>query len=297
MAQSVSICVPAAGKCINNCKTCCSKMHEADYENRFYSSLCDHVQYIEDMRQRLEYCREKGCGVAILTGSTEPQQDLNFLKEFYLINRSLKSPFRDIEMQTTGAFVDKDMLGFLRSLGVQTIGVSTFCINNDEINKDITRTSDKNLNLVELCKNIKEAGINIRLCLNMTDHILDVSKVEDGKITPDKIFDICAELGANQVTFRKMWAPDDTSEQGAFIRDNCKHASEYIDQINKVIATEGTYLNTLEYGAKRYAYRGFSTVIDIDPQSTEVNEEIKYYVIRQNGKMYSDWNSPASLVF
>lgn len=297
MAQSVSVCVPALGKCINDCKTCCSKMHEANYENKFYSSLCDHVRYLKDVKQRLEYCREKGCDVAILTGSTEPQQDLNFLKEFYLLNSSLDKPFRDIEIQTTGALMNEDMLGFLRELGVQTVAVSTFCINNDEINREINRTCDKNLTLKTLCQNIKKAGMNLRVCLNMTDHILDTSNMEDKAVTPDKIFDICTELGANQVTFRKMWASDDGSEQSEWIKENCQKADKYIEEINEAIVKNGTYLNTLEYGAKRYAYQGISTVIDKDPQSTEVNENIKYYVIRQNGKVYSDWNSPASLVF
>lgn len=292
MAQSVSVCVPAVGKCINNCRTCCSKMHEADYENGYHGSMCRYVQYIEDVRQRLEYCREKGADVAILTGSTEPQQDKAFLKDFYLLNKSLKSPFRNVEMQTTGAFIDLDMLMFLKSLGVQTMAISMFCLDDDEVNRDITRTSDKNLNIRELCKNIKTAGMNLRVCINMTDHIL----VHE-EINADNLFRICEELGANQVTVRKMWAPDDSTEQGAYIRDNCKESHKYIDEINDLIVEKGTYLNTLEYGAKRYAYKGFSTVIDRDPQSTEINDGIKYYVIRQNGKMYSDWNSPASLVF
>lgn len=292
MAQSVSVCVPAVGKCINDCKTCCSKMHEADYENGYHGSMCRYVQYIEDVKQRLEYCRDKGCDVAILTGSTEPQQDKAFLKDFYLLNKSLKNPFRNIEMQTTGAFIDMDMLVFLKSLGLQTMAISMFCLDDDEVNKDITRTSDKNLNIRELCKNIKAAGLNLRVCINMTDHIL-VHK----EINADNIFAICEELGANQVTIRKMWAPDDSTKQGAYIRDNCKESQKYIDEINSLITKKGTYLNTLEYGAKRYAYKGFSTVIDNDPQSTEINDGIKYYVIRQNGKMYSDWNSPASLVF
>lgn len=292
MAQSVSICVPAVGRCINNCKTCCAKMHKAEYKNAYHGSMCETIRYIEDIRTRLDYCREKGVDVAILTGSTEPQQDREFLKQFYLINKSLKNPFRNLEMQTTGAFIDKDMLAFLRLLGVQTMAISTFCLDDDAVNRYITGTPDNKLILEELCKNIKDAGMSLRVCVNIVNDVL-VNQVVPAK----SIINRCKELGADQITFRKMWAPDSKTEQGKYIKENCYKSDSYLDEIQEFIIKNGTYLNTLEYGAKRYAYNGMSTVIDLDPQSTEKNESIKYYVIRQNGKMYSDWNSPASLVF
>lgn len=293
MAQSVSICVPAAGRCINNCKTCCSKMHPAEYENRYHDNMMNHMRYIRDIKERMEYSREKGCDVAILTGSTEPQQDRQFLKEFWLVNESLKNPFRNIEIQTTGATIDRDMLKFFRELGVQTVAISLFCLNDDEVNRSIIGTCDKDLNLQNLCKEIKEEGMNIRLCLNITDHIM-----ANGNDDPNSIFGKCSEYVADQVTFRKMWAPDNTSEQGSWIQEHCMRSDEIITKIKEEIKKNGEYLNTLEYGAKRYGYQGFSTVIDEDSMSKDQNNgAIKYYVIRQNGKMYSNWDSRASLIF
>lgn len=306
MAQSLSICVPAAGHCINNCLTCCSKMHPSEYPNMYHGTLMDYAHYIEDLKERMEYAREKGCDVCMLTGSTEPQQDKQFLKDFWMVNKSLKNPYRDIEIQTTGAFIDDDILEFLaHKIGVKTVCISAFSISNDTVNRDIIQTKDKNLCLASLCRKIKEHGMNLRLCLNITDYgylsrylVTDKNGNQTWNNMTDDIFGRCLELGADQVTIRKMWAPDNTTKQGKWIKENCIHSDELIAELEEEIVRNGAFLNTLEYGAKRYAYKGFSTVIDRDSMAQDKNNQaIKYFVIRQNGKLYSNWDSPASLIF
>ena len=106
--QSLSICVPAK-KCINDCKFCCSKMHGDDYEDRF-TPICSTMSYIEDMKKRLQYTRDNGCNTLMLTGNNEPQQNKDFLRVLGIVNQSLSNPFKNIEIQTSGAFIDKDML-------------------------------------------------------------------------------------------------------------------------------------------------------------------------------------------
>lgn len=291
MAQSLSICVPASGRCINNCKTCCSQMHPSKYDNMYHGTFMEYARYITDLKERMEYSREKGCDVCMLTGSTEPQQDIQFLRDFWLINESLSRPYRDIEIQTTGAFMNGDMIEFLsKVIGVKTLCISTFNIFDEDRNREITQTKDNSLEIRNLCRIAKYYGINIRLCLNITDEY-----TEDDV---QKIFDRCTFLNVDQITIRKMWAPDNTSEQGKWIEEHCKHSDEIIAALEDEIITNGAYLNTLEYGARRYAYKGFSTVIDRDSMAQDKNNQaIKYYVIRQNGKLYSNWDSPASLIF
>jgi len=103
--QSLSICVPAK-HCINDCEFCCSKMHGGDYEDRF-TPLATTMSYIEDMRKRLQYARDNGCNTLMLTGNNEPQQNKAFLRILGLVNKSLPNPFLNIEMQTSGAFIDE----------------------------------------------------------------------------------------------------------------------------------------------------------------------------------------------
>jgi len=291
--QSLSVCVPAK-KCINDCKFCCSKMHTAEYEDLF-SDMCHYSSYSEDMRKRLEYARENGCNTCMLTGNNEPQQNKAFLRVFSEINKTLKSPFLNIEMQTSGAFIDNEFLDFFKNaVGVTTIAISVACLDDDDKNKEMIQTKDESLNLKALCKEIKKRNINLRICLNMNDEIL-----MHHSYTPESIIDLCSELGADQITFRALWSPDASTEQGEWISKHVtSNTTDFISELKKDIRKKGKYLDTLEYGSDRYDYYGFSVVIDEDSMSQEENKAaIKYLILRPNGHLYSKWDSKASLIF
>ena len=291
--QSLSVCVPAK-RCINDCKFCCSKMHTSDYEDRFTDVSC-YSNYTEDMRKRLEYARENGCNTCMLTGNNEPQQNKEFLRVFSEVNRGLRMPFLNIEMQTTGAFIDADFLDFFKSsVGVTTIAVSVACLDDDADNRSMIQTKDSQLNLARFCAEVKKRNINLRLCLNMNDGIL-----VRHDYTPRSVTELCGELGADQITFRALWSPDSDTEQGEWI---ARHVSaktlDFIDALKADVKANGKYLDTLEYGADRYDYHGFSVVIDEDSMSQEENKSaVKYLILRPNGHLYSKWDSQASLIF
>ena len=291
--QSLSVCVPAK-RCINDCKFCCSKMHTADYEDHF-TDVCQYAGYAADMRKRLQYARENGCNTCMLTGNNEPQQNRDFLRFFSEVNRSLPMPFLNIEMQTSGAFIDPDFLDFFKqSVGITTIAISVACLDDDSANREMIQTHDGDLNLAELCREIKKRNINLRICLNMNDDIL----VRHPK-TPESIIDLCTALDADQITFRALWAPDSVSEQGRWVAEHVTETTySLIDIMKKDIKAKGRYLNTLEYGSDRYDYFGFSVVVDEDSMSQESNKTaVKYLILRPNGHLYSKWDSKASLVF
>ena len=322
--QSLSICCPSAtGRCINHCKTCTARQHTNPYENKFDNSRECCFEYWEDVIKRMDYAQRKGCETVILTGSNEPQQNRRWLESLYLAMKSLPKPFLNIEIQTTGAFIDVDYLRFLKKIGVTTLAISTFNIFNDEKNREIIECKDKNLNIQNLCDAAYNIGLNIRICINVTDHVFsnhfymfeadnfsnidrpinclkksikyDVEKclVDETEI----ILDRCSDLHANQVTFRKMWSNPGTPEC-KWINDNCTYSEYLLDVVSTVVQNNGTLINKLPYGAARYDYNGFSIVIDVDSMAKdESNTATKYYIIRENGKMYSSWDSPASIVF
>lgn len=296
--QSLSVCVPAL-KCINDCKFCCSKMHTSDYEDRF-SDLNTFSDYIKDLRKRMEYARQNGCNTCMLTGNNEPQQNKEFLKVFSQVNESLDNPFLNIEIQTSGAFVTPYMLEFLKnSIGVTTVAISVACLDDDEKNIELTGNADKNLNLKNLCKEIKKRNMNLRICLNMNDYILNNYTNKDKKSKRERIIDICKELEADQITFRALWSPDKYSVQGRWINDNVTERTySLIESLKEDIKKNGKYLDTLEYGSDRYDYYDFSVVIDEDSMSKGENKQaVKYLILRPNGHLYSKWDSKASLIF
>lgn len=303
--QSLSICCPAK-KCINHCETCTARQHDNPYVDKFNGSRCQTFEYWNDVIKRMQYAQDKGCTTVMLTGSVEPQQNRRWLEGLYLAMKSLPKPFLNIEMQTTGAFIDKDYLLFLKSMGVTTLAISTFNIFDDEVNRSIEHCADETLKLYDLCETAKGLGFNIRICVNITDYAFTESFRPQWFMGPDtsirneiqRIFARCSELFADQVTFRKMWSVDGTPE-GEWIKKNCgSHCEGFLNGINDYVLRNGKLLNVLPYGAARFDCSGLSIVVDTDSMAKdETNMATKYYIIRENGKMYSSWDSKASLVF
>ncbi len=274
----------------------------------------------------MKYAQEKGCTTVMLTGSNEPQQNRRWLEGLYLAMQTLDHPFLNIEIQTTGAFLDRDYLEFLKMFGVTTVALSTFNIESNRINREIEESADKNFNIERLCKDITDLGMNLRICLNVTDYmftdrqktrlektveVTEKKKAEniiyckhyDPKFKElvtlfiDDILNRCSALGASQVTFRKMWSKEGT-EEAKWITNNTFYATTVLDIIKKIVPKKGTLINVLPYGNARYDYKGFSIVVDTDSMAKNSDADVlKYYIIRENGKMYSSWDSPASLVF
>ena len=291
--QSLSICVPAK-RCINDCKFCCSKMHGGEYEDRF-TPIATTMSYIEDMKKRLQYARDNGCNTLMLTGNNEPQQNKDFLRVLGIVNKSLKDPFLNIEMQTSGAFIDDDMLDFLQNVGVTTMAISVACLDSNKTNRSIIKTPDKNLNIKKLCGKIKERNMNLRICLNMNDHMF--AYLTDEQALPD-IIDRCKTFGADQITCRALWTSEDGTEQADWINKNVtKITYDFIEKFKAAVKADGKYLDTLEYGADRYDYKGFSTVIDEDSMAQgQCKTAVKYLILRPDGHLYSKWDTKASLI-
>lgn len=302
--QSLSICCPSAtGKCINHCKTCTARQHTNPYKNKYDGSHTECFDYWEDVKKRMIYAQKQGCQTLMLTGSNEPQQNRRWLETLYQVMQSLPEKFVNIEIQTTGALLDYDYIQFLKKFGVTTVAVSTFNIEDDVINREIEESADKHLNLEILCQRITSMGMTLRLCLNVTDYILaDIKAIEnpdefDFISEIDKLLERCEALGANQVTFRKMWSANNTTE-AEWIHQNCKFDEYIIKAVNESVTKQGTLINKLPYGAARYDFRGFSIVVDTDSMAKDTdNAATKYYIIREDGKMYSSWDSKASIVF
>ena len=301
--QSLSICVPS-GKCINDCKFCCVKMSEAPCKDQVTGNLRFYDLYENDFLKRMEFARDNGCNTCMLTGDVEPQQNIPFLKIFGDMNRKLERPFRNIEIQTTGAFIDDEKLRFFRNhVGITTISVSVSCLNNNEKNKEIIGMKDKDFNLQKLCSEIKRYDFNLRLSLNVTDNLI-LKENPDATFTPKEIFSLCKKLGADQVTFRGMYTSYNDTDQDKWIIENTRKGTSpntsngFFFDLKTTIRKNGTYLDTLEYGSDRYSYEGISVVVDEDCMSKGINKDaVKYLILRPNCKLYSKWDDKGSLIF
>jgi len=285
--QSLSIVVPNS-RCINNCKFCVSKMHTNDYENKMTINNPNLDRAISDYINKLNFARDNGCDTIMLTGSSEPQQNKQFLMVFGLINKMLEKPFSKIEMQTTGTLLDDNYLTFLRNhVGVTTVSISLSSFD-DDVNAEIISMINKT-NLENLCKKIKEHDFILRLSINLNDSFND--------FTPKTLIEKCKNLGADQVTIRVLYTSEnkDTSQDKWILQHGIR--AGFLQETNKFIKENGKPLEILEYGQIRYNLMDMSFVLDDDSMSTIAKKELKYLILREDCRLYTKWDSKGSLLF
>ena len=198
--QSLSVVVP--GGCPNKCKFCISDIHKLDVKNQIEKNIRFSDLYQNDYMKRMAFARDNGCNVVILTGDGEPLINMDFLEKFSWMNKGIPSPFRWIELQTSGVTLNEEKLRFLRNtVGVTTISLSLSDMFYNAENFKINGTKENLMfDIGELCSLIKVYDFNLRLSLNMTKNYDDIP-VED-------IFNKATSLGANQITFRVLYSSD-----------------------------------------------------------------------------------------
>lgn len=278
--QSLSIVVPTRG-CVNNCKFCVSRMHTNDYVNNFD---------VTQIKKRIKYAVNNGINTCIITGTGEALQNREFLIKLREIFDVMDHPFPNVELQTSGVLLNEENIRLLKYLSVNTISLSVSDIFNSNVNAEIIGMPKK-LNFGELkdvTKLIKDNGFNLRLSLNMTtvyDYYFATVTVARAK-----------ELGADQVTFRKLYHGNDDSSQSKWVKENACTV-QTLDDIKNYIIKNGRALYRLPFGPMVYSIDGMSTVIDDDCMAKEGNEDLKYIILREDGKLYSQWDDKGALIF
>lgn len=295
--QSLSVCVP--GGCPNACKFCVSRMHSSPYVDQIEKNIQFRDLYEKDYLCRLMFSRDNGCNTVILTGEGEPLLNRDFLKDFAHWNSMITSPFRWVELQTSGVTLNDESLRFLRNtVRVNTISLSLSDMFDDISNQEMNGTPDNLMVYINsLCANIKKYDFNLRLSLNMTDAYDRMFKGKGKSVIFRAIMARAKSLGADQVTFRKLYVSGDPKiPQNIWIKEHAA-SSTLLNCINTSIKESGQVLERLPFGAMRYSIDGISTVLDDDCMSQEVKPVMKYLVLRPNCKLYSKWNDRGSLLF
>lgn len=295
--QTISIVVPTKG-CVNNCPFCVSRMHDSPYENSW-----DEFQ----MTKRIQYAIMNKVTTCIITGIGEPLQNRNYLLKLSNLFRKLDNPFPNIEFQTTGIFLSESEKEFdnfvytkdskpiyknikiLQSLGVNTISLSVSDPFDDNKNNAIIG-APRPIHLYELIHLLKDYGFNIRISLNLTVWL--------NKRSVTDIIERAKFLGADQLTFRKLYCPDDNefTDQGYWVKENSPEP-DFLGRINDVIKSNGKPLYRLPFGPMVYSIWGMSTVVDDDCMNKTNKDTLKYIILRENGKLYSQWDDVGSLIF
>lgn len=282
--QSLSIVVPT-GKCWNHCAFCVSHMHHEDYGTCI---LHNNQPIPHSYLDRIEFVRDEGCNSMILTGTAEPQQNLEFIFKLLDCNKNLRKPFYNITIQTTASGLNPKDIKDLADAGVTTFALSMSSFN-ELIHWDITRTpkNKQTITFGRLFDEVKKNNMNLRVCFNLTDEFMAVSPVD--------YFNWAEECGVDQVTFRKIYT-DGNGPEAEWVRDHEFPQKEFVI-IRNYIKNNGTPIARLPYGFIQYSVRGISTVIDDNCMSKDNIDEMKYAILRPNGHLYSRWDDTGSLIF
>lgn len=283
--QSLSIVVPTK-KCVNNCKFCVSKMHD----NPYASSDRKYWQTQKIMAKRIRYAVSNNVNTCIITGTGEALQNREFLISLKFLLDELNNPFPRLELQTSGVLLDNDNINLLKTMGVDTISLSVSDIFSDENNARIIGIPEKlQFELLGLIKKLKDFGFNIRLSLNMSDVYDDYS--------PEEIINCCRMLGADQITIRKLYASDRESPERTWVMEHSvdeQRLADLLDYIKKM----GKRGYRLPFGAMVYSIKGMSVAVDDDCMAKEdLEEDLKYVILRENGKLYYQWDDEGTLIF
>lgn len=294
--MNIQLVVPTKG-CVNNCPFCCSKMHDCPYESKF-----DAIE----IEKRIKYAVMHNVDTCVLTGTGEVLQNKGFLSELYKIFEKLDHPFPNVELQTTGVtlmdyeecidgktglkYKRYNNIEILKKLRVNTISLSVSDLFDDDNNASIIGIpSNLRFKLSELISALKNQNLNVRLSLNMLKNL-------DG-IPPKHIFVYAKTLGADQISFKKMYLNSDPQySQNDWIKNNMCWDST-IDNIKEYVLTNGRHMYTLLFGAKVYSVQGLSTVIVDDCMAVNNSDTMRYIILRENGKLYCHWDDEGSLIF
>ena len=200
-------------------------------------------------------------------------------------------------MQTTGMLLDdNNYLRFLRNfVGVNTVALS---ISSPDISKNaeiighphpFNKENKKSIDFTKLIKMLKEYDFNIRLCFNLTSDF----KFEN----PLGFFDWCSStLHADQVTFRKLYVSDSHTTQKRWIEENSITTGALYALIDAL--KQFPVIGKTVYGTDIIHINNMSVIFDDDCMGKNPTKNaVKYLILRPNCKLYSSWDSIASLVF
>lgn len=297
--QHLSVIVPNH-KCANNCPFCVSKMLNHQFENRMDIGHPHYDINVKEYLKRMEYVSNNGCETVLFTGTTEPQQNKQFLATFALLNKLIRKPFTNFEMQTTGLFLtgNRDYVRFLRNfVGVNTIALSVNSLSDESNNRLLGHGIEScNVKLVELCELLKEYDFNIRICLNLSApyFIHWLATYDDC----NSLFaHLKSALHADQVTLRALYTSDKSTEQRKWI-DSHMLPDSCLDMLDRYLV-QFKDLGTNVYGTMLKDVNGMSVFYDqncIGKHHAKDANDSKHFILAPNCKLYSSWDAAASLV-
>lgn len=269
-------------RCDKNCPYCISEM------TGFVSPNPELVE--RNMEKAYTWAKMSGITFFLITSKREPI--LNIDSVCMMADR-----FREftVEVQTNGIKLSKtpEYVELLYKNGVNTIAFSIDNLKQLNAYKDLFAA-------------ISERGMNVRLCINLTDMIpVEMSFSEIFSEIQRAGRDSHRPIGnIRQLLFRNVSIPSNikAGPQYDWIK---KHTEQdrYIklcQDFDRLALREGKRpIRVLPFdGSKVWSHKGISVVFsEYCIQETNNSEDVRSLIYLEDGHLYTSWNDPASIIF
>lgn len=265
-ARSLSISLPNYG-CNKNCKYCVSEMTG-------YLKPDEHL--IERNAPLVAgFAERSNVNSVLFTSKGEP-----LLPKSFDFMKTIAPHFEKFpkEIQTNGILLQTSIVDALYKMGFHVIAIS---IDGKEQLKS----------LLEIFNYIHAKGMMVRLTVNVSTLLEDLDFTE--------ILASCQEHNVRQLTFRKLTIPAgrEESPQAEWIQ---QHASPTLaDKFTlDFYQCEKTLIRTTVDGINIYDAGGVAILFsDYCIQEQNNTEDVRSLIFKEDGHLYTSWNSQASILF
>ncbi|MEF2175365.1 MAG: radical SAM protein [Candidatus Absconditabacteria bacterium] len=282
---SLQILIPSM--CLNNCIFCISRLNKTNgnYENKLGNNF-DNAEYVQSYINQIKKAINEGYNNIIITSDGEPILNIRFLKFLGKIFEENKIQYNDFEIQTSGVGLKQKHLDLLKSIGIKLISISLSNIFDNKLNAFYNQTKQGyEINIDKICAGLIENGFKLRLSLNMTNSY--------NNILTDKIIQRAMDLGANQLTFRRLYPGDNNSEDYKNILNNSVKQSKEREIIQYLHdnCNEKYMINQSE---KLY-YKGNLSILYITDCMAQNSD--RYRILKPDCKLYKSWEQDAKPIY
>lgn len=270
-AENLTICVPNKG-CNKNCPYCVSRM--TGYVDADYDKMVRNIGKVKTVAKSAEVTS------ILFTGKGEP-----LLNPHQLMSLMAKFKEWPLELQTNGLALlkNENLIDQLYTAGLDTLAIS---VDDYKFLNTIQSRIDR----------ANVLGLNVRITMNI---------INQDRFNPESMedfFDGCRQNGVQQVTFRRVIAPPVPVDikTAQWIEDNVDMG--FYNDIKMEVTTlahkKGRKIRTLNSGMEVWDVNGLSVLLsDYCIQDKDNGTDVRSLIFMEDGHLYTNWGSKASLLF
>jgi organic radical activating enzyme len=263
-ANNITICVPSDG-CTRDCPYCVSKMTP--------DSIGVYKFNEERVRLALNFATTLGATSLLITSRGEPMLNIEDVR---MVLRAAKEKYLPTEIQTNG-----DVDEYVEELAQG--GLSVYAVSIDNAGQVKSQQ--------QLYRRIIDNSMILRWTVVLHEETMKMGVAE--------WLALAESHGVRQLTFRKLTVPNNPRDPAPaeWIANNTHPLDAWMGALDRYVEKRKV-IRTLAFGPKVIEAGSISlTYFPYCIQESGNEEELRSLILRDDGHVYTDWNSMASVLF